>query len=425
MLVTVVVVVVALLGASAALSAVEAAVFALSNSHVRTLAEERYDGAQALARVRGEPEPVRSALLFCVVVLNVVCVGIVVASSVQGWGTRGALISIPVAALVTVLFGEFLPRMLAARSPVRLALSSARFLVKLERVVRPLLFPFKRLRELLVRHEDPDSTVEGRQLREMTEIGREEGVLVAEEGELVARAFRLDELTARDVMTPRVNVFAWDGSLELRDIVNDLGSVPYSRVPVYGESIDDVQGILYVREAYRAYVTGHEDIKLRELVREPLFVPGSLSLNRLLRNFQARRLHMGIVADEFGGMDGIVTLEDVLEELVGEIHDETDVEEEAILRLGRNEVAASGSVELRELNHHLKIALPHIEHRTLSGYLADLLGRVPDKDETIALPDCEIVVIEATDTQVLRARVRKRVADEDLAAGGNKDGEAA
>lgn len=409
--------VLALLLASASLSAVEAAVFALSDSNVRTLAEERYDGADALAQVRVEPEPVRLALLFCVVVLNVACVGIAVAFSVLAWSTRGALVSIPAAAIVTVFFGEFLPRMLAARTPVRLALSSAPFLVQLERVVRPLLFPFKGLRELLLRQDDAHITAAGRQLQEMTEIGHEEGVLEAEEGDLVARAFRLDELTAEDVMTPRVHVFAWAGSLKLSEIVDQLGSVPYSRVPVYGDDIDDVKGILYVREAYRAYVTGHKDITLRELVREPLFVPGSLSLNRLLRSFQARRLHMGIVADEFGGMDGIVTLEDVLEELVGEIQDETDVEEDAIVRLGRNEVAANGSAELREINHHLKIDLPHLEHRALSGYLADILGRVPDQEERVRLPDCEIVVIEATDTQVLRARIRKLAPGEEVADG--------
>ena len=116
---------------------------------------------------------------------------------------------------------------------------------------------------------------------------------------------------------------------------------------------------------------------------------------------------MGIVADEFGGMDGVVTLEDVLEELVGEIHDETDVDEDLIVRLSRSEIAASGAAELREINHHLKIALPHLEHRALSGFLTNLLGRVPDQEETVQLDDCEIVVIEATDTQVLRARIRR------------------
>lgn len=424
-MVTAVLVVSGLLLCSAVLSAVEAAVFALSHAYVRTLAEEQYEGAEALAKVRGEPEPVRLALLFCVVVINVVAAGIMVAVSVQTWGTLGAWVSIPIAAIVTVFFGEFLPRMLAARSPVRLALSSARFIVRLERVVRPLLFPFKGLRELLLRQDGPERSEEERQLQEITKIGREEGVIEAEEGELVARAFRLDESTARDVMTPRVNVFAWDGSLTLKDVVSDLGSVPFSRVPVYGDDIDDVKGILYVREAYRAFVTGHEDLQLRELVREPLFVPGSLSLNRLLRSFQARRLHMGIVADEFGGMDGVVTLEDVLEELVGEIHDETDLEDDPIVRLGRMEVAAIGGAELREINQHLKVALPHIEHRTLNGYLLDILGRVPDAEESIDLPDSEIVVVEATDTQVLRARVRKKGPDEAAAETDREDGEAA
>jgi putative hemolysin len=128
--------------------------------------------------------------------------------------------------------------------------------------------------------------------------------------------------------------------------------VRYSRVPVYGESIDDITGVLYLRDAYQALVSGQRDAPLRSLAREPLVVPGSLPLSKLLRDFQARRIHLAVVVDEYGGTDGLVTLEDVLEELVGEIVDETDVPEDAITRISRNEILAWGDADLREINHY-------------------------------------------------------------------------
>jgi len=228
-----------------------------------------------------------------------------------------------------------------------------------------------------------------------------------EEHVLVERAFRLDELTAWDVMTPRVDMFTWKDSLPLSEIINQLEDVPYSRVPVYGDSVDDITGILYVREAYETWVAGDHDMTLSSLAREPFFVPGSMSLAQLMRDFQARRLHMGIVADEFGGTDGLVTLEDALEELVGEIVDETDVDEDELQQVAHDEWVAEGSVDLREVNETFKVDLPQVEHRSLNGFILEELGYVPEPGESLRSGGVLIEVLEASDTQVLRARIRR------------------
>lgn len=221
------------------------------------------------------------------------------------------------------------------------------------------------------------------------------------------RAFRLDELTAWDVMTPRVAIFAWQDSLALKEIVGDLEKVPFSRVPVYGESVDDITGILHVREVFQNYVSGRGDTPLKGLAREPFFVPGSLSLTRLLRDFQARRIHLGIVADEFGGTDGLVTMEDILEELVGEIVDETDLPEEPLIRISKNEVIADGALDLREINYAFNVSLPQLEHRSLNGFIIEELGYVPERGESLERQGVRIDVVDATETQVVKARVRK------------------
>ncbi len=221
--------------------------------------------------------------------------------------------------------------------------------------------------------------------------------------QIVERVLKLDEMRAWDVMTPRVDVFAWPASLPLSAIALELQTVRYSRVPVYGDSVDAVTGILYIRDAYGALVSGQRDVTLGELAREPFFVPGSIPLTRLLRDFQTRRIHLGVVIDEYGGTDGLVTLEDVLEELVGEIVDETDVEEQSIVRVSRNEIEVEGSTDLREINHFFNVSFPQLEHRSLNGYLLDELGHVPRPGEELVREGVRIRVLDASETLVLRA----------------------
>ncbi len=151
-------------------------------------------------------------------------------------------------------------------------------------------------------------------------------------------------------------------------------------------------------------------MELKALAREPFFVPGSLTLDRLLLDFQVRRIHMGIVIDEYGGVDGIVALEDILEELVGEIVDESDATEEPIVRVSRNEIIAEGSTDLREINHFFNTSFPLLEHRSLNGYLLDVFGQVPEPGEQISREGVLIEVTAATDTQVLRARISRKSA---------------
>lgn len=291
---------------------------------------------------------------------------------------------------------------------MRLALTASSLLGSVGAVFGRFLAPFERLATALTGKNGEDGeTSEERAVREITELGQEEGLVGEEEHLLVERAFRLDELTAWDVMTPRVDIFAWKDALTLEEIIGELEAVPYSRVPVYRESIDDITGILYVREAYETYVAGRRNTTLAQLSRDPLFVPGSLSLTKLLRQFQARRIHMGIVADEFGGTDGLATLEDILEELVGEIVDETDIDEEALLRVSRTEVIAPGGMDVREINHAFNVALPQLEHRSLNGFILEELGYVPEAGETVERAGVKIEILEASDTQVVRARLSK------------------
>ena len=393
---------------SAFFSASSTAVFSVGGSRLRTLVEEGFKGAEELSDLRSRTGFLQGILLLLGTLCNLSVVGLVTGWASLRWDLQGFWIALPASAFVIILFGEILPRSVAARRSIRVGLAAAPTLVRLERVIGPILAPFFRLESYLARAAGEEGTTkEEREVREMTSLGQEEGIVEVEEHQLVERAFRLDELSAWDVMTPRVVIFAWKDSLKLEDIIGELDSVPHSRVPVYGESVDDITGILYLRDAYHSYIEGKGSMTLKALSREPFFVPGSLSLTRLLKDFQARRIHLGIVADEFGGTDGLVTLEDLLEELVGEIEDETDLPEEPLIRVSKNEIIADGALDLRDINYAFDLSLPQLEHRSLNGFIIEELGYVPEKGETIERHGVRIDVMEASETQVLRARIRK------------------
>lgn len=391
---------------SATLTAAHDAAFRIGASHIRTLQGEGFDGADALARVRAARHAVRASVRVVTQAFDLSALAIITLTGVSTWGAAGPIVSAAVGVVGVLIVTDVIPHVIAARRPVRLALSSAPLLLAVERATRPFTTPVAKLEDKLGGSDDT-LTTEHRDLREIQEIGEEEGVLEESENQLVERAFRLDERTAWDVMVPRVDIFAWKAEQTLADIVEELAEVPFSRVPVYGESVDDVTGIVYVREAYARITEGARDTRLSELAREPFFVPGSLSLSQLLQDFQSRRIHMGIVADEFGGTDGLVTLEDILEELVGEIVDETDVEEEEIVRISDTVIECDAGVDIRDLDRVLDVRLPKVEHRSLNGFILEELGQVPTQGQSLETAGVRIEILEASETQVLRARLTK------------------
>lgn len=391
---------------SALFSIAELALFSLGVSRIHTLLDAGFRGSEALLQARSQPGRLFVLLRLGNTTCDVAAAGLGVLVGLRLLGGAGVLIAVVVTGLLVLLIGELLPRVIAGRYNVRIALTVAPLFQVLVRMFGPILALLE-----WAPASTPELAGNGNgaedEIRQLTELGESEGVIEEHERQLIERAFRLDETQVWDIMTPRVDVFAWPDSLTLAEIATQFGTVPYSRVPVYGESIDEVTGVLYLRDAYQALITGQRDIPLRQLARQPLIVPGSLNLTRLLRDFQQRRIHLALVVDEYGGTDGLVTLEDVIEELVGEIVDETDVAEESITRISRNEILAEGDTDLREINHIFNTSFPLLEHRSLNGFLLEELGHVPAVGESLELSGIRIEVTDASETQVLRARLTR------------------
>ncbi len=398
-----------LLVASGLLTAAQAAASQVGPSRLRTLEREGFAGAEALAEAREIEPAIGLSVRLITRTFNFAAVGIAVVVAVEMWQRVAPVIVIVLFGIMVVhVVADIVPHVLAARSPIRIALSFAPLLLRLARWTRPLTEHVEQLGDRRLADEGPPLSVERREVLEIQEIGEQEGVIEAAESRLVERAFRLDELTAHDVMIPRVDIFAWRDDLMLEEIVPTLPEVPYSRVPIYHGTIDNVTGIVHVREAYERFVQGDGKLPLSDIARPPFFVPGPVSLTRLIQDFRDQRIHMGVVADEFGGTDGIVTLQDVIEELVGEIHDEMDVPEESpLVQTSASTMETDATIDLRELNDSLHTELPDEESRSLNGFILEELGHVPKKGVAFEAKGVRIEVLDATPTYVVRARVTK------------------
>ena len=403
---------------SAFFSGSEIALFSLPEARARALAEDGVPGAGAVVQLKSNPERLLATILIGNNIVNIGAASLATALALDLFGNQGVAYATGAMTLVVLVFGEVTPKGLASANASAVSRIVAPPLLLLSRILFPLVLPLEALTRTFVNRSQRagQTTFTEGEIREMHAIAHMEGTIEDHERRMIDRVFRLDETRAWDVMTPRVDVFAWPASRTLAGIAAELHSVRYSRVPVYGESIDDVVGVLYTRDAYQALISGMRDVPLGELAREPFFVPGSIPLTRLLGDFQARRIHMGIVIDEYGGTDGLVTLEDILEELIGEIVDETDVERPLIVRVSRNEVLVEGSADLREVNHFFNTTFPQLEHRSLNGYLLDELGHVPKPGEELEREGVVIRVETATEQQVVRARITRPHPVEDVDA---------
>jgi putative hemolysin len=393
---------------SAFFTAAELSLFSVPQQRIAALVQEQQKGSFALADLRNRPGRVLVFLRLGDALADLTAGAITGYLAYLQWNLLGAIIAMALVAVVIVFIGELAPLSVAMNRGVAVALLISRPLRFMIRLLGPLIAPIERLSGVIpVRSLDFVTTLTETNVRELNVMGHSAGPIEEHERQLIERAFRLDETKAWSIMTPRVDIYALEDSMTLGQVIDELDTVRHTRIPVYGETIDDITGVVYRDDLYQALVKGQRELTLRSLARDPLIVPGSTSVMRLLREFQSRRIHLALVVDEYGGTDGLVTLEDVLEELVGEIADEKDIAEDLITRVSRSEIIAQGDVDLREINNIFHTTFPQLEHRSLNGYVLEELGRVPEAGEKLEREGVLIEVLDASDTQIIRARMRR------------------
>ncbi|MDP9364192.1 MAG: hemolysin family protein [Chloroflexota bacterium] len=394
-------------------ASVEATATLVSRHRLRQIAEER--GQRS---VQGLLDPRRS-LVAALVLVEAVAIATAASllTTVAGreLGTAEHVVAVAAVALVFLLLGQALPRALAATNPERAAVALVGLARVLAFVVRPLTIVVDALARGLARvlpgpSEPPPPVGTEEELRVITIEGDDGGVIEAEEREMIDNVLHLEATTARDIMVPRVDVVAVEERTPPREIVETITGAGHSRLPVYRESIDHIVGVLYAKDLLPFVIGNTQELPLATLVRPPHVVPESKRVDDLLTELRRSRVHIAIVADEYGGFAGLVTIEDILEEIVGEIQDEYDVEVQLVERVGEGELIADGRLPLADVAEEFGLSLGEDDSGTVAGFVQRHLGRLPNEGDRFETDGLGVEVIAVEGRRVRRLRLL-RLAD--------------
>ncbi|MBO9542481.1 HlyC/CorC family transporter [bacterium] len=380
-------------------SAAETALMSLNRARLRSRLDEGDPGAKLVSALIKQPRYLLSTILLgntLAIITGTVFGTILVAEWVQEFGGRSAALSIVALTLLIVVVGEIIPKSIAAAKPEQVAFAIAapiRLAVLLLRpVITALLYITTPLIRLLGAHEAlaaPRYTED--ELRMLLEIGHEQGVIEEDESDLVSSALAFDDTRVSAILTPRVDMVAVHEQMPLSELVALIAEEGYSRMPVYRESVDDIVGVLHARDALLA-AARQEPFIISERMHPAYFVPESRPLNELLREMQHEEIQLAVVNDEYGGTAGLVTVEDILEQIVGEIRDEYDEELAPVRPVSPGLAVVDSMAGIEEVNETLGIDLPMDGYQTIGGLVINKLGRVAKVGDVIRLPGISITV---------------------------------
>jgi CBS domain containing-hemolysin-like protein len=395
---------------SAMLSGAEAAYFSLGRSRLDELAEEQGKTPGPLAPLLAQPHELLVTLLVGITVVNIGASALAAAIAEQLFGSKGLGIAIAGMVFLLTVFGEVLPMTLAVEHPVRFSAWVNRPVAWLSVVLKPIriglgAFTAITLRLVGSERQEGQPEISEEELRTLVDVGAREGVVDRTEREMIHKVFELEDTLVREVMVPRPDMFCLDVAIETARLLPLLREQLHSRVPVFEETVDQIVGVLYTKDLL-PYLGGLPPaFDLRQHLHPPYFVPGSKRADTLLREFQAKKLHLAVVVDEYGGTAGLVTLEDLLEELVGEIRDEYDEDERLIQRVTPRSFRVSGRLPIDELNAATGLHVPDDSFDTVGGWVLDLFGRVPHKGEKKDADGIRVAVEKVERTRVLEVLV--------------------
>ena len=375
----------ALLVLSGFFSGSETALLSLDKLRVRLLQQQGRRGADKLAKLLDNPDRLLSGILVGNNLINIAASVIATGLFVGYFGEQGEWLTVIILTPLLLIFAEVCPKTYAAQYPEKMSffvLNPIRLVLWLLAPVVYVVSALSRLLTSFFRGEAAEGlSVSEDEIRAIIEVGEESGVVAADQRRMLHGIFDLSETRVRDVMIPRIEVVGIDISASFQEVLDLIRSDNHSRFPVFSDSLDSVVGIVHSKEVFD-YIDRTEDFSLRDICRKPYFVPESKRIAVLLQSFRQQHQHLAMVVDEYGGVEGIVTLEDVVEEIVGEIHDEYDIEEIDFRQLAPGRFLVDGAVSLRTVNRHFGLDLPEDHVTTLAGYLLRIMGKIPSEGES-------------------------------------------
>jgi putative hemolysin len=425
--------------------AAEIALVSIRRSRVEQLVDEGRSGARRVKRLLEEPGRFLAVSQLGLTVIGFFASAYAAVSLVKtfaevlrGFGmeeggadTLSLIVVTVILALFTIIFAELVPKTLALANTERFAIALSLPVEFLARALGPLIKLLTGVTSAITRmfgaNVTDEAQITAEELRLIVERGGEQGVLEAEEEQMINSIIELGERRLHEVMVPRIAIVALPASTTLDDAIDKVVDEGHSRIPVYEESIDEVLGILYAKDLLPILKTpSRERPELRSLLRAPVFVPESMTIDDLLHEFQRRKVHIAIILDEYGGTAGLVTIEDLLEEIVGEIQDEYDTEEPMIVRLSDDEARVDGRADVDDLAELFDTELgleDEDEYDTVGGLIYHRIGGVPAPGDVVEVDGLHLTVESTDGRRVGKVLVVRRSRDEGGETRPEEDGD--
>lgn len=402
----------ALIGLSGFFSGLEVALVGVRKSKVAQLLREGRKGSRALHRLKANPTWMMASVNLGNNLVNVGASALATSVSIRLFGDEGLGIAIGAMTLLILVFGEITPKTYCNANSTKISLRYAPVLLAFSYAFYPVVKFFEIVTRGVVRltgssHTPPPITEE--EIRGVIDQGMEEKALEREERELVHGALRFDDTPVRAVMTPRTRMFVLRSRMLLFEALPLINQSGHSRIPIYGESRDDITGFVHVRDVLKALERDNRMAPLEEIARKPVFASQEKMVGSLLKEMKGRKTHMAMVVDEHGGVEGLVTLEDLLEEIVGEIEDETDTARPAgYRRIDGDTIVAEGGIEIGAINRVFSADVPEgDDYASLSGLLHERLRDIPQEGDKLEIGGLRIIVEKVSRNVPERVRIER------------------
>ena len=386
-------------------SSSETALFSISRSKARFLGKQKIRTNQLIFQMKKDPHRLLTTILIGNNVVNVAASALATQLTLQVFPNYAIGLATGIMTFLILVFGEVVPKSLATRNNVLIAQFVIIPLYWFSLFCRPIVFFLDFIPKVTGRIKRTPSVTE-EELITFVEVVREEGEIKEEEQKLIHRIFEFDDTNASEIMTPRADMFVIQADEPLNLLV--IADSGFTRIPVIENTIDNVVGILNVKDVLAYQAKNNVVPEVRQIMRTPYFVPEHKKLDSLLQQFKKRKNHLAIVVDEHGGVSGLITLEDALEELVGEIRDETDKEERLITKRKNKEWSVMGKTEIEDVNEVIGMNIPEsAEYDTFSGYVLEQIGRIPSVNEEFTLGNFTVIVLSMEGNRIREYIVRE------------------
>jgi putative hemolysin len=393
---------------SAFFSGSETAFLSTRKIRIRQLKEEGNKKAELIQRMMKEPDKVVAGIVIGNNIVNVAASAVATSIAIDVFGSQGVGIAIGVMTFLILVVGEVTPKGFAVKNAEQLCLAFARPLYYITRGMSPIASALNAIARGFTRifggKLDRSPFVTEEEFKILLAMAEEEGSLEEEERERIYNVFEFSDTVAKEVMTPRTDMVCLDVNSSLKEARELILESGFSRIPIFEENVDHIVGILYAKDLLSYPV--NSDHNLKEVIRNPYYIPETKKVDELLEEMQKKKVHLAIVVDEYGGTAGIVTIEDLIEEIVGEIFDEYDVTSIPIRKVDERTIMINGGVPIDEVNELLNVNIPENGFETISGFMLDQFGHIPKEGEKIFFSGVDFIVFKANDVRIMKVKAR-------------------